>query len=242
MCNFIRTIFQGILAVANLLFLVLGAVVVGAGTYYYLELRDDFDSSFLGYLSYLYIGIIAIGGVTILVSLFGLVGSCTRSKICLGSYMACLVVVIIVLALVCVAIGLYYDDTNEHLEDRWLDSCEDGDTEALNKIGTEFNCCGWGSEATFDCDITLACITNLTANYTDVVVDTTAVTLTDLNISLSNFTTTCGDAVTDDVQDILLGTAIWALAVIIFEVILLIMSVCVCMKDSGKQDDYEIVE
>jgi uncharacterized protein YneF (UPF0154 family) len=134
-CRKVMSFMSVIVYSINFLFLALGLLLVGAGAWAYVQLGEVADLVHIP----LSIGLIVLGAVVTVLSLFGCCGAYFKKKTLLKVYLALLLVVI--LAQVGVGLGLYF--SRSQLIDDMDDTWQSADDELRSLIQKKFDCCGW---------------------------------------------------------------------------------------------------
>jgi len=144
----------------NLLFLLLSAVVIAIG--YYLNRSDagSFTKQQLG------IGLMVLGGFTLLVSFLGCCGAMQRSRCFVKLYVIILLLLIIAQA----AIGAFIVTEESKVDTLITDKWSDTDVAGRSDFQNQFSCCGLfafnDTNAVQPCpnDSTLGCVQKLKSN------------------------------------------------------------------------------
>jgi len=138
LAKFIKILFL----LLNVVFLILGAGLIGLGAYAMTQLR-------FGNLTKLIevpwpIGTIAVGGFVLLLSLFGCCGALKESRLLLGLYFTFLFLIVGVQ--VFVVVYSYKYDNNGTLDNALSNGWSKADNDLKNWTQTYFKCCGFQNE------------------------------------------------------------------------------------------------
>ncbi|XP_036620209.1 CD82 antigen [Trichosurus vulpecula] len=156
----------------NLLFFILGALILGFGIWILTD-RNSFisvlqTSSILKTGAYIFIG---VGAVTMIIGLLGCVGAVNEIRCLLGLYFAALLLIIVAQITAGVLVYVHSDKLKEEISTTVLDLISDYDPDNLEQkaaqdawdyVQSQVRCCGWSSYFNWTTNIDLMNRTTIT--------------------------------------------------------------------------------